>query len=111
VSESRKRHQHHNQVPDDLEHGDKLKLIDWLKTRQDKGDFLWVEGPKDLRRLVDDCLGWHAAKGNPGRYSDWLAVCRRWIIKSDTIRDRDRQAGKRETFTNLDGPVRLRVVK
>lgn len=112
VGESRKRHQTTPEVPEDLSLEDKKRLVAWVKSRQaEYGDFDWIDHPKMLRRHVDECLAYHAAKNNPGKYVNWLAACRKWLVKEQGIRERDRQAGRRESFVNLDGPTRLRVVK
>lgn len=99
-------------VPVELEEEQKAALVRWLRSRQEKGDFAWIDGPRELRRLVDDCLAWHAAKGNPGRYHDWVAVCRRWIIKADELHFAAAHRGRREAYADLERPLaRLRIVK
>ena len=99
-------------VPEDLELADKLRLSNWvLRKKAEYGWFDWIRTPKDLRPIVDECLAYHDARGNPKGYTNWYAVCRRWLVNTQQFKERDRQAGKRESFVNLDGPVRLRVVK
>lgn len=99
-------------VPEDLSADEQKRLIAWMRERQEKyGDFDWIEGPRELRREVDACLAFHGSTGNKHGYSDWYRVCQRWLVNAQRFRERDRQAGRRESFVNLDGPARLRVVK
>jgi hypothetical protein len=100
------------EVPEDLSLDDKKRLVAWVKSRQvEYGEFDWIDHPRMLRRHVDECLAHHGALGNPRGYTSWYRACQKWLVKAQEIRERDRQAGKRGSFVNLDGPTRLRVVK
>lgn len=97
-------------VPEDLEPEQRAKLIEWVKQRQGRGEFDWIDA-RELRREVDACLAHHGSTGNKHGYSDWYRVCQRWLVNAQRFRERDRQAGKRETFVDLEKPLRLRLVK
>lgn len=68
------------EVPDSLTNEQKHKLVTWIQAEA-KIDRRYRRfcNADALRHIVGETLDYHAAKGNPFKYHDWLAVVRNRI--------------------------------